>query len=63
MLRLLRGGVMADRQPPPLEFEVVNEEFVLTPTLCQLLLKLARRHLEFEARQTDAGADRGGHAA
>jgi hypothetical protein len=62
MLRLLRGGVMADREPP-LELEVVNEEFVFTPTLCKLLLKLARRHLEFEARQTDAGADHDGHAA
>jgi hypothetical protein len=54
---------MADREPPPLELEVVNEEFVLTPTLCKLLLKLARRHLEFEARQGEAGADHDGHAA
>lgn len=54
---------MADREPPPLELEVVNEEFVLTPTLCKLLLKLARRHLEFESRQREAGADHDGHAA
>jgi hypothetical protein len=62
MLRLLRGGVTTDREPR-LELEVVNEDFVLTPTLCQLLLKLARRHLEFEARQGEAGADHDGHAA
>jgi hypothetical protein len=63
MLRLLRGGVMVDREPPPIELEVLNEEFVLTPALCKLLLKLARRHLEFEARQTRADADNDGHAA
>ena len=62
MLRLLRGGVMADREPP-LELEVLNEDFVLTPTLCKLIVKLARRHLELEARQTEAGADHDGHAA
>ncbi len=62
MLRLLRGGVMVDREPP-IELEVLNEEFVLTPALCKLLLKLARRHLEFEARQTRARADHDGHAA
>lgn len=62
MLRLLRGGVTTDREPP-LELEVINEEFVLTPTLSKLLLKLARRHLEFEARQGQASADHDGHAA
>jgi hypothetical protein len=55
---------MADREPQ-LELEVVSEDFVLTPTLCKLLLKLARRHVELEARQTEAerGADHDGHAA
>jgi hypothetical protein len=62
MLRLLQGGVMLDREPP-LELEVVNEDFVLTPNLCKLLLKLAKRHLDFEAREAEAGADHDGHAA
>ena len=53
---------MLDREPP-LELEVVNEDFVLTPNLCKLLLKLAKRYLDFEARQAEAGADHDGHAA
>ena len=53
---------MLDREPP-LELEVVNEDFVLTPNLCKLLLKLAKRHLDFEAREAEAGADHDGHAA
>lgn len=47
----------------PLELEVLNEDFVLTPALCQLLVKLARRHLELEARQAQGAADHDGHAA
>ena len=34
-----------------LEFEAVSEEFVVTPTLAKLLVKLARRHLKWEVRQ------------
>jgi hypothetical protein len=47
----------------PLELEVLNEDFALTPTLCELLVKLARRHLELEACGTQGAADHDGHAA
>lgn len=33
----------------PVQLEVLNEDFVVTPTLARLLVKLARRHLEREA--------------
>ena len=33
------------------EFEALSEDFVVTPALARLLVKLARRHLEWEARQ------------
>ena len=39
----------------PVELEVTNEEnFVVTPAMARLLVKLARRHLEREANGSEA---------
>jgi hypothetical protein len=50
MLRLVQGGVVAADETL-VEFEALSEDFVVTPALARLLVKLARRHLEWEARQ------------
>jgi len=50
MFRLVRGGVVAADETV-VEFEALSEDFVVTPALARLLVKLARRHLEWEARQ------------
>jgi len=41
---------------PLIELEVLSEEFVVTPALARLLVKLARRHLEWEARQANGSS-------
>lgn len=49
-MRLLLGGLMATPDTP-LELEVISESFTVTPALAKLLVKLARRHLEWEASE------------
>jgi hypothetical protein len=50
MLRLVWGTAVAAGDAP-VEWEPLNEDFVVTPALARLLLKLARRRLDLEARQ------------
>lgn len=45
-----RGGAVAINDSP-IEFEVASEDFVVTPALARLLVKLAKRHLEWESLQ------------
>ncbi|MFZ2056291.1 MAG: hypothetical protein WAV54_02630 [Acidimicrobiales bacterium] len=45
-------GAMAVNDSP-VELEALSEDFVVTPALARLLVKLARRHVEWESRQSD----------
>ncbi len=53
MLRLVWGTAVAAGDAP-LDWEPLNEDFVVTPTLARLLLKLARRRLDLESRHPKA---------
>jgi hypothetical protein len=39
----------------PIGLEAVSEDFVVTPALARLLVKLAMRHLEWESVQSNKG--------
>ena len=62
MLRLVRGGVVPTHEQP-VDLEVVAEDFVVTAALARLLVKLARRHLEWEARHANQALLNSEHAA
>jgi hypothetical protein len=55
MLRLVWGTAVAAGDGP-VEWEPLNEDFVVTPALARLLVKLARRHLDLEARRQKAAS-------
>lgn len=62
MLRLVPGGVVAANEQT-VELEVISEDFVVSAALAKLLVKLARRHLEFEAGKANQGPLSSEHAA